>query len=52
MPLVGITLNIKVMEIKILLPKDYLYLIRPYLTDLINKHKTQGEWKNSTNSGT
>ena len=30
---------------KTLLPKDYLHVIRPYLSDLINNHKTQGEWK-------
>ena len=28
---------------KTLLPKNYLYVIRPYLSDLINNH--QGEWK-------
>ena len=25
--------------------KEYLNMIRPYLTDIINDHKTQGEWK-------
>ena len=25
--------------------KEYLDMIRPYLNDLIDKHKTQGEWK-------
>ena len=26
-------------------PEEYLSIIRPYLTDLINDHKTSGEWK-------
>ena len=25
--------------------KKYLYMIRPYLSNLINDHKTQGVWK-------
>ena len=25
--------------------KEYLNIIRPYLRDIINDHKTQGEWK-------
>ena len=25
--------------------KKYLYMIRPYLSDMINYHKTQGVWK-------
>ena len=25
--------------------KDYLHEIKPYLSDIINNHKTQGEWK-------
>ena len=25
--------------------KEYLNMIRPYLGDIINDHKTQGEWK-------
>ena len=25
--------------------KEYIDIIRPYLSDIINKHKTQGEWK-------
>ena len=25
--------------------KEYLNMIIPYLTDIINDHKTQGEWK-------
>ena len=25
--------------------EEYLYKIRPYLSDIINYHKTQGEWK-------
>ena len=28
---------------KILLPRDYLDVIRPYLSHMINNHKTQGE---------
>ena len=28
-----------------LLPEEYLSIIRPYLIDLINDHKTFGEWK-------
>ena len=30
---------------KILSFKEYLDMMRPYLSDVINKHKTQGEWK-------
>ena len=30
---------------KILIPSEYLDMIRPYLSDIINDHKTQGEWK-------
>ena len=29
---------------KILTPSEYLDMIRPYLSDIINDHKTQGEW--------
>ena len=25
--------------------KEYLIMIRPYLRDIMNDHKTQGEWK-------
>ena len=25
--------------------KEYFNIIRPYLSDIINNHKTQGEWK-------
>ena len=25
--------------------KEYLFMIRPYLNDIINDHKSQGEWK-------
>ena len=25
--------------------KEYIDIIRPYLSDIINNHKTQGEWK-------
>ena len=38
----------KVKEIKTKLQKkiiEYLNMIRPYLRDIINDHKTQGEWK-------
>ena len=27
-------------------PKEYLDMIKPYLIDLINDHKTSGEWEN------
>ena len=30
---------------KILLPEEYLNMIRPYLRDIINDHKTQEVWK-------
>ena len=30
---------------KILPIKDYLYMIIPYLVNIINDHKTQGEWR-------
>ena len=30
---------------KILSIKKYLNIIRPFLSDTINDHKTQGEWK-------
>ena len=30
---------------KTLTIKEYLDMIRPYLSDIINDHKTQGEWK-------
>ena len=30
---------------KTLSPKDYLDEIKPYLSNIINDHKTQGEWK-------
>ena len=26
-------------------PKEYLDIIRPYLSDMINNHKTRREWK-------
>ena len=32
-------------EHKNLSPKEYLDMIRPYLEDLINNHKTSGKWK-------
>ena len=41
--------NMKVKEIKtkdkISTPSEYLDMIRPYLNDIINDHKTQGEWR-------
>ena len=30
---------------KILTPSEYLKMLRPYLSDIINDHKTQGEWR-------
>ena len=30
---------------KILTTNEYLDMIRPYLSDISNDHKTQGEWK-------
>ena len=30
---------------KILTPNEYLDMIRPYLSDIINDHKTQGKWR-------
>ena len=30
---------------EILTPSEYLDMIRPYLSDIINDHKTQGEWR-------
>ena len=30
---------------KILTPSEYLDMIRPYLSDIINNHKTKGEWR-------
>ena len=30
---------------KIFSIKEYLYMIMPYLSDIINNHKTQGKWK-------
>ena len=30
---------------KILTPSEYLDMIRPYLSDIINDHKTQGQWR-------
>ena len=47
MLLIAIILNIKLKEIKTkTLPiKEYFNIIRLYLSDLINNHKTQGECK-------
>ena len=40
------TSNMKAKETKInLLPKEYLDMIRPYLSDMINEHKTRREWE-------
>ena len=30
---------------KILTLNEYIDIIRPYLSDIINNHKTQGEWE-------
>ena len=30
---------------RILTTNEYLYMIRPYLSDIINNHKAQGKWK-------
>ena len=30
---------------KNLSPEDYLDIIRPFLKDMIDNHKTHGEWK-------
>ena len=30
---------------KILTPSEYLDMIRPYLSDIINNHKTHGGWR-------
>ena len=35
---------------KILIPSEYLDMIRPYLSDIINYHKTQGEWRINSNN--
>ena len=32
-------------EDKILTVNEYFVIIRPYLRDIINDHKTQGEWR-------
>ena len=42
--LLSTTLNMKVMEIKIKIDQ-YLDEIRPYLNNLIDSHRTQGEGK-------
>ena len=39
-------MQMEVKEIKkILTPSEYLDMIRPYLSDIINNHKTKGEWR-------
>ena len=30
---------------KILTPSEYLHTIKPYLSDIIDNHKTRGEWR-------
>ena len=35
---------------KNLSPKEYLDMIRPYLSNMINDIKTRREWKNSVNN--
>ena len=35
---------------KMLTPSEYLDMIRPYLSGIINDHKTQGEWRIHTNN--
>ena len=38
--------NMKVKKIKkILAPSEYVHMIRPYLSHIINHHKAQGEWR-------
>ena len=45
MLLIVTILSMKVKEIKLSLSiKEYLDMIRPYLSDIMNNHKTQGEW--------
>ena len=36
---------------KILMPDEYLDMIRPYLVDMINDHKKQREWKIQLSAG-
>ena len=44
--LMVLTSNMKAKETKKnLSPKEYLDMIRPYLSDMINDHKTRREWK-------
>ena len=47
MLLIATMLNMKVRDIeaKILPVKEYLYKVIPHLANMINDHKTQGEWK-------
>ena len=46
MLLISTTLNIKVIKIEIKFYQfDYFDEIKPYLSDIINDHKTKGEWK-------
>ena len=46
MLLIEIILNIKVKKIRTKLSiKEYLNMIKPYVRDVINDYKTQGEWK-------
>ena len=32
-------------KVKILTPSEYLDMMRPYLSDIVNDNKTQGEWR-------
>ena len=38
-------MKVKKIRKKKLSPKEYLDMIRPYLSDMIIDYKTQGEWK-------
>ena len=47
MLLIAIILNVKCIgnKDKTLTIKEYLDMTSPYLSNIINDHKTQGEWK-------
>ena len=46
MLLVITVFNMKVWEVKTNLSiKEYIDVIRPYLSDIINNHKAQGKWR-------
>ena len=38
-------MKVKESKDKILAVNQFLDIIRPYLSNIINDHKTQGEWK-------